>query len=271
MTHVLDDIRAYKTQEVAAAKRLRDDAAIAADARAAPAPRRFAEALLQASSGGYGLIAEIKKASPSAGLIRADFDPAALARAYARGGAACLSVLTDGPSFQGAPAYLAEARAACALPVLRKDFLFDPWQVAESRAMGADCILIILAMVDDAEAAALNAAAAHWNMDVLVEVHSQAELERAAALRPRLVGINNRNLQDFSVDLEISRRLSRRVPEQATIVAESGLKGPDDLAELARFGVRSFLIGESLMRAGDVTAATEALLASPFRPGQMPS
>jgi indole-3-glycerol phosphate synthase len=270
MSDILARIRAYKHDEVAAARAVRGDDAIEAAADRAPPVRGFGAALLQASVRGYGLIAEIKRASPSAGQIRPDFDPAELARAYAEGGATCLSVLTDTPSFQGAPEHLERARAACALPVLRKDFLFDPWQVAESRAMGADCILIILAMVTDAEAAALARAARGWGMDVLAEVHTEDELDRAAKLDTTLYGINNRNLADFSVDLDITRRLARMAPDNALIVSESGLRTAGDLADLARYGARCFLIGESLMRAEDVTAATRALLADPLRPGQMP-
>jgi len=260
---ILDRIRAYKLDEIAAARAARPLATVEAAARAAPAPRGFAAALGRAATSGYGLVAEIKKASPSKGLIRAEFDPRALARAYAAGGAACLSVLTDAPSFQGAPEYLTAARAACALPVLRKDFLFDPYQVAEARAWGADCILIILAAVDDALAAELAAAAAHWGMDALVEVHDEAEMARAQHLDTPLVGINNRDLRNFAVDLGVTRRLAPMVPAGRLVVAESGLSGPSDLATLAHGGVRAFLVGESLMRQPDVAAATRALLANP--------
>lgn len=264
---ILDDIKAYKLEEVAAARAAQTEGELEAAARAATPPRGFAEALRRASAaGGYGLIAEIKKASPSKGLIRADFNPEALAEAYAAAGAACLSVLTDGPSFQGAPEYLAAARGAVSLPVLRKDFIVDPWQVAQSRAMGADCILLLLAIVDDATALAIENAALEWGMDVLVEVHTAAEMERAKTLRSPLLGINNRDLNTFEVSLDVTRKLAREAPPDRMIVSESGLSTRQDLAQIARYGVRCFLIGESLMRAENVELATRELLRSPWTP-----
>lgn len=261
---ILDKIKAYKLEEVAARKAARPLEQIEADAQAAPAVRPFAGALRAAAQTGYALIAEVKKASPSKGLIRADFDPPEIARAYEAGGAACLSVLTDAPSFQGHEDYLIAARRACALPVLRKDFMYDTYQVAEARAMGADCILIIMASVSDTQAAELEDAAFAWGMDALIEVHDGAELDRALALKSPLMGINNRNLKTFETTLDTTRTLAPRIPADRMIVAESGLSGPAELADLAGYGARTFLIGESLMRQADVADATRALLANPI-------
>jgi indole-3-glycerol phosphate synthase len=261
---ILDRIKTYKLAEVASRKAARPLAEIEALAAEAPAPRGFEAALRRAARQGYGLIAEIKKASPSRGLIRADFDPPALARAYQAGGATCLSVLTDGPSFQGDDAFLTAAHDATDLPCLRKDFLYDPWQVAEARALAADCILIIMASVSDAQAADLEDAARGHGMDVLVEVHDRAELDRATALKSGIIGINNRNLHTFEVSLQTTRDLARHVPEDRLIVSESGLFTPSDLADAAGYGARAFLIGEALMRQADVAAATRAILARPL-------
>jgi indole-3-glycerol phosphate synthase len=262
MSDILAKIAAYKREEVVARKAARTVAQVEAAAAAASPPRGFRQALQRDHRPGrLALIAEIKKASPSKGLIRADFDPPALARAYEAGGATCLSVLTDGPSFQGDDAYLTAARDAVALPAIRKDFLVDPWQVAESRALGADAILVILAMVDDALAAALMKAASQWGMDALVEVHDQAEMARAGALGADLVGVNNRDLRTFTVDLAITERLAAAAPETALLVTESGVFTPEDVVRLERCGAKAMLVGESLMRQDDVATATRLLLA----------
>jgi len=261
MTDILARIADYKRADVAGRKAARSQAQVEAAAAIASPPRGFAAALEAASGPGrLALIAEIKKASPSKGLIRADFDPPVLARAYAEGGAACLSVLTDGPSFQGDDAYLVTARAATALPCLRKDFLVDPWQVAESRALGADAILVILAMVDDVLAAELMSEAGRLGMDALVEVHDEDEMRRAGDLGARLVGVNNRDLRTFVTDLAVTERLAAQVPENARLVTESGIFSRQDAERLSRAGARAMLVGESLMRQDDVAAATRALL-----------
>ncbi|MDO8296001.1 MAG: indole-3-glycerol phosphate synthase TrpC [Caulobacter sp.] len=263
MTDILAKIAAYKRDEVAGRKAARPLAEVEAAALAASPPRGFKAALERHHAPGrLALIAEIKKASPSKGLIRADFDPPALARAYEAGGAACLSVLTDGPSFQGADSYLVAARAAVALPCIRKDFLVDPWQVAESRALGADAILVILAMIDDVLAAELMAQAARFGMDALVEVHDAAEIDRAGALGATLVGVNNRDLRTFTVDLAITERLAARAPACALLVTESGVFTAADAARLEACGAKAMLVGESLMRQAGVEAATRTLLAA---------
>ncbi len=258
---ILGDILAYKRDEVAARKRAKPWRVIEAEATALPMPRHFYSALANVSDR-PALIAEIKKASPSKGIIRVDFDAPAHARAYAQGGAACLSVLTDGPSFQGADEHLIAARNAVSLPVLRKDFMIDPWQVFESRALGADAILMIMAALSDEAAADIHDSASECGMDALVEVHDEAELERALALDVSLIGINNRSLVSFETDLATTERLAKRVPADRLLVSESGIATPADIARLRRAGARAFLVGESLMRETDLAAATRALLAT---------
>ena len=256
---ILDDIVTYKRGEVARAKRERPEDSLLREARTTPPVRGFAAALDRAAEGGFALIAEVKKASPSKGLIREDFDPPALARAYEAGGAACLSVLTDEPSFRGHPDFLRTAREACALPALRKDFMIDPYQMIEARAWHADAVLLIMACLSDAQAGELYDAARAQKLDVLIEVHDEEELERALRLPGGLLGVNNRDLRTFETDLGTSERLAR-LAGMRPIVAESGIAGQSDLARLSRSNIRRFLVGESLMRQADVTAATRALL-----------
>ena len=264
MSDVLARICADKAEHVAARKDVVALSDIETAACAVSQPRGFIRALEAASKTGYGLIAEIKKASPSKGLIRDDFDPPSLAEAYQAGGATCLSVLTDEPYFQGRDDYLAEARDRVSLPVLRKDFMIDPYQVPEARALGADCILLIMAALEDELAAEMEASAGEWGMDVLVEVRDASELERALKLKSRLIGVNNRNLKTMTTDISVTEDLASLLPKDRILVSESGLYAPEDLSRMAEAGARCFLVGESLMRQTDVTAATRALLTDPI-------
>lgn len=266
MGNILSKIIDEKRSEVAELTKRFSFTTLDSEARDSSTPRGFVNALLRDSASGYGLIAELKKASPSKGLIRADFNPTELAVAYEAGGASCLSVLTDRNWFQGAPEFLQAARAKVNIPVLRKDFMIDPIQITESRALGADCILLIMAALEDGQAAELEACAMDYNMDVLIECHDAAELERAVKLRSPLIGINNRNLKTMEISLEVGAAMLPGLPRDRIAVAESGMSSPADLAKMAHAGARCFLIGESLMRADDVTAATKAILESPVAP-----
>ena len=263
---ILDAIKEYKLIEIERDKKLISRNDIEELAKTASPVRKFCEAIKLAQQTGYGLIAEIKKASPSKGLIREDFNPEELAKAYEKGGATCLSVLTDKPSFMGDKAYLTSARSSSNLPTLRKDFMYDTYQVIEARALNADCILIIMASVSDQQAKELEHAATLWNMDVLIEVHDEIELERAMNLNSPMIGINNRNLKTFKTSTDTTKRLSQLLPSERLIISESGLFSNDDLRSMARVGVRSFLVGESLMRQDDVTEATQRILENPLRP-----
>lgn len=261
---VLDKIKAYKLIEIENDKKIKPLSDIEALAKNAPVVRPFAKALANSRKNSHSLIAEIKKASPSKGLIRKNFNPSKIAEAYESGGAACLSVLTDTPSFQGAKNFLNEAKQSTNLPALRKDFMYDIYQVAEARALNADCILIIMASVSDMQAQELEDAAFYWKMDVLIEVHDEEELERALELNSKLIGINNRNLKTFETDLETTRKLAKLVPQDRFLISESGLNSSQDLNELTKHGASAFLIGESLMRQDDVETATRNLISKPI-------
>lgn len=260
---ILDKIKAHKLMEIASDKATMPVDLIEGAARNADPVRPFAESLDRAQTNGYGLIAEIKKASPSKGLIRPDFDPAELARSYERGGATCLSVLTDMHFFKGAKPYLSQARSATMLPTLRKDFIFDPYQIVEARSLHADCILLIMAALEDGEAAELEACAMDWGMDVLIEVHNREELDRALRLKSRMIGVNNRDLNTFETSLEVTKSLAANIPGDRLLISESGLHSAEDLKAMAEAGARSFLIGEALMREENVEAATSRILADP--------
>lgn len=261
MSDILNKILAVKAEEVAAARQMRSESDLLREAQARNDVRGFAQAIEEKIAAGHaGVIAEVKKASPSKGVLRENFEPASIAASYARHGAACLSVLTDVQFFQGSHDYLRQARAACALPVLRKDFIIDPYQIVSARAMGADCILLIVAALDAPRLADLEACAFELGMDVLVEVHDEEEMARAARLASRLIGVNNRNLKTFTTDIATTERLARLAPQGTCLVAESGINAHGDLLRLSACGARTFLVGESLMRQADVTAATRALL-----------
>jgi indole-3-glycerol phosphate synthase len=260
---VLDKIKAYKLVEIQNDKKVKSLSDIEMLAKAAPKVRSFSRALTNKKGSLHTLIAEIKKASPSKGLIRKDFNPRKIAKAYQAGGATCLSVLTDTPSFQGAKHYLNEAKNVTSLPALRKDFMYDTYQVAEARALNADCILIIMASVSDQQAQELEEAAFFWKMDVLLEVHNEIELQRALDLKSKLIGINNRNLKTFETDINITRKLAELVPDNRFIISESGLNSPEDLQDLTSSGASAFLIGESLMRQNDIEFATRNLISKP--------